>query len=291
MPNSAFVHLHVHSEFSTLDGLSRVADLAKTAVAHGSPAIALTDHGNMSGIPSFVRACVAAGVKPIIGCEIYVVPFDMTQKSDPNLSTSPGIKTKDYSHLVLLAENETGYKNLCKIVSKAHTRGFYRKPRADYATLAAHKEGIIALSACLGGEVPQALMHGQDDKPARTKVEQYLDIFGRNNFFLEVQAHRDSFSGEQEALVAKRMFEVADSMKVRTVLTNDSHYTRREDYQTHNVILCIGFGKKLADPDRPDYGPDFYLKPPEEMVSLFPGRPDLVAATLDIAARCCTITI
>ncbi len=281
-----FVHLHVHSDYSFLDGGAKVSGLAQRAAKLGLSSLALTDHGVMCGVLDFHKECKKAGVKPIIGCEIYVVPFDMTQKSDPNLSTSPGIKQKDYAHLVLLAENETGYKNLCKIVSKAHTRGFYRKPRADYATLAAHKEGIIALSACLGGEVPQALMHGADDKPARCKIEQYLEIFGRENFFLEVQAHRDSFSGEQEALVAKRMFEVADSMRVRTVLTNDSHYLNASDFEAHNALLCINWGRMLNDPDRPEYGPDFYLKSAEEMAALFPDRPDLVSTTLDIGKRC-----
>ncbi len=281
-----FVHLHVHSDYSFLDGGAKVSGLAQRAAKLGLSSLALTDHGVMCGVLEFHKECKKAGVKPIIGCEIYVVPFDMTQKSDPNLASSPGIKQKDYAHLVLLAENETGYKNLCKIVSKAHTRGFYRKPRADHATLAQHKEGLVALSACLAGEVPQALMHGQDDKPARTKIEQYLEIFGRDNFFLEVQAHRDSFSGEQEALVAKRMFEVADSMKVRTVLTNDSHYLTAEDFQAHNALLCINWGRMLNDPDRPEYGPDFYLKDAAEMAALFPQRPDLVQATLDIGKRC-----
>ena len=281
-----FVHLHVHSDYSFLDGGAKVSGLAQRAAKLGMSSIALTDHGVMCGVLDFYKEAKKAGVKPIIGCEIYVVPFDMRLKQDPGLDNSPGIKQKDYAHLVLLAENEVGYRNLCKIVSKAHIHGFYRKPRADYETLAAHHEGIVALTACLGGEVPQALMHGQDDKAARCKIERYVEIFGRDNLFLEVQAHRGSQCGELEDMVARRMFEVADSMKLRCVLTNDSHYLNPEDFEAHNALLCINWGRMLSDPDRPEYGPDFYLKSAEEMAALYPQRPDLVAATLDVGKRC-----
>ncbi len=280
-----FVHLHVHSDYSFLDGGAKVSGLAQRAAKLGMSALALTDHGVMCGVLDFYKEAKKAGIKPIIGCEIYVVPFDMRLKQDPDLANSPGIKQKDYAHLVLLAENEAGYRNLCKIVSKAHIHGFYRKPRADYETLAAHKEGLIALTACLGGEVPQALMHSQDRKPACRKIEQYLEIFGRENLYLEVQGHKRSQCGELEDMVARRMFEVADEMKVRTILTNDSHYLNPEDFEAHNALLCINWGRMLNDPDRPEYGPDFYLKSAEEMAALYPERPDLIQATLDVGKR------
>src|SRR5690606_19635013 len=199
------------------------------------------------------------GVKPIVGCEIYVVPYSMREKRNPDLEGAPGGDkgAKENAHLVLLAQNEQGYRNLCKVVSKGFTEGFYRKPRVDYATLAQHHEGLIALTACLGGEIPQALMRSRDAEPALCKVDEYLNIFGRENFYLEVQAHRESRTGELEDTVAKRIFELADKRGVKTVLTNDSHYLNPDDYDAHNALLCINTGRLLTDPNRLDYGPDF----------------------------------
>ncbi|MBX3458525.1 MAG: DNA polymerase III subunit alpha [Planctomycetes bacterium] len=283
----SFVHLHVHSDYSFLDGGATVTGLAKRAADLGMPALALTDHGNMCGIPDFYAACRKQGVKPIIGCEIYVVPYAMTEKRNPDLEGAPGGEGgKENAHLVLLAETEQGYRNLCKVVSKGFTHGFYRKPRVDYATLAQHKDGLIALTACLGGEIPQAIMRSKDADPALCKIDQYLEIFGREYFYLEVQAHRASRTGELEDVVSRRMFELAEKRGLKTVLTNDSHYLNPDDYQAHNALLCINTGRLLTDANRLDYGPDFYLKSPTEMAELFPSREGLVKHTLEIGDRC-----
>ncbi|MBZ0136325.1 MAG: DNA polymerase III subunit alpha [Planctomycetes bacterium] len=283
-----FVHLHVHSDFSFLDGGATVPGLAKRAADLGMSALALTDHGNMCGIVDHYNACRKQGIKPILGCEIYVVPYDMHEKRNPDLDGAPGgdVGVKENAHLVLLAETEKGYRNLCKIVSKGFTEGFYRKPRVDYETLSNHREGLIALTACLGGEVPQAIMRGKDTEPALCKIDDYVNIFGKDNLFLEIQAHRDSRTGELEDLVSKRMFELGDKSGVRLALTNDSHYLNPSDYDAHNALLCINTGRKLSDENRLDYGPDFYLKSPEEMLSLFPDRLEVLRHTVEIAERC-----
>lgn len=272
-----FTHLHVHSDYSFLDGGATVQGLAKAAAEMGMKSLALTDHGNMCGLLEFRKACEKAGVKPIMGCEIYVVAHDMREKRN--------IGSKDYSHLVLLAENETGFRNLTKVVSKAHTNGFFRKPRADYATLTEHREGLIALTACLGGEVPQAIMKG-NDAATDCVVDAYKSIFGPENLFLEVQNHLASECGALEMKVAGPMFTLAERHGLKCVLTNDSHYLRREDFHAHNVLLCISTKRLITDADRMEYGPDFYLKSPEEMAALFPGRPELLRHTMEIAERC-----
>jgi len=272
-----FVHLHVHSDYSFLDGAATVKGLAKRASKLGMKHLALTDHGVMCGLPEFKSACEAEDVHPILGCEIYVVPHDMREKKM--------VDGKEYAHLVLLAENDIGYRNITKIVSKAFTEGFYRKPRADYETLAAHSEGVIALTACLGGEIPQAIMQDKPDA-TRCKVEVYREIFGKENLYLEVQNHKDSEAGRMELWVAERMFDLAEKMDVKCVLTNDSHYLNPEDFHAHNVMLCINMGRLITDENRFEYGPDFYLKSAEEMAALFPGRPDLLTNTVEIAERC-----
>ena len=283
-----FVHLHVHSDYSFLDGGATVAGLAKRAANLGMSSLALTDHGNMCGLIDLQRECTKQGVKPILGCEIYVVPYDMREKKAPELDGAPGGDqgVKENAHLVLLAETDQGYRNLCKIVSKGFTHGFYRKPRVDYETLSNHREGLIALTACLGGEIPQALMRGKDLEPAACKVDEYINIFGRENLFLEIQAHRNSRTGELEDMVSSRMFDLAAKTKLRVALTNDSHYLNPADYAAHNALLCINTGRKLADENRLDYGPDFYLKSPDEMLGLFPGNPEVLRHTVEIGERC-----
>jgi len=272
-----FTHLHVHSDYSFLDGGATVSGLAKFAAELGMKSLALTDHGNMCGLIEFRKACEKAGVKPILGSEIYVVPHDMREKKS--------VGGKDYSHLVLLAENEVGYRNLTKIVSKAYTQGFYRKPRADYATLREHHDGLIALTACLGGEVPQAIMRAQPEA-ADCVVDTYKSIFGAENLYLEVQNHEASECGAQELKVAGPMFELGKKHGVKCVLTNDSHYLKREDFHAHNVLLCINTKKLITDQNRMEYGPDFYLKSPEEMAGLFPEMPELLTHSMEIAERC-----
>lgn len=284
----SFVHLHVHSDYSFLDGGATVAGLAKRAANLGLPALALTDHGNMCGVLDLQRECQKQGIKPILGCEIYVVPYSMRESRNPEIESAPGGDKgiKENAHLVLLATNMAGYRNLCKITSSGFKDGFYRKPRVDYDMLRRHSEGLIALTACLGGEIPQAIMRSKDAEPAVCKVQTYQEIFGKENLYLEIQAHRGSRSGEFEDIVAKRMFEVAQKSGAKVVLTNDSHYLNPEDYQAHNALLCINTGRLLSDQNRLDYGPDFYLKDAAEMAALFPDHPEVVAHTLEIASRC-----
>lgn len=283
-----FAHLHVHSDYSFLDGGATVAGLAKRAADQGMPALALTDHGNMCGVLDLQRECARQGIKPILGCEIYVVPYSMRESRNPDIESAPGGDkgVKENAHLVLLATDLQGYRNLCKITSAGFKDGFHRKPRVDYDMLRRHSAGLIALTACLGGEVPQAIMRGKDAEPAVCKVQTYQEIFGRENLYLEIQAHRGSRSGEFEDVVATRMFEVARKTGARVVLTNDSHYLNPQDYQAHNALLCINTGRLLSDQNRLDYGPDFYLKDAAEMAALFPDHPEVVAHTLEIADRC-----
>ena len=274
-----FAHLHVHSDYSFLDGAATVAGLAKRAAKLGMKSLALTDHGVMCGLMEFRKACEKNGIKPILGSEIYVVPHNMREQS-PNDGEG-----KEYAHLVLLAENDTGYRNLTKIVSRAYIDGFYRKPRADYETLRAHSEGLIALTACLAGEVNQKLLVGKH-KDAACKVQTYMDIFGKDNLYLEVQNHSRSHCGKVEQKVAVDMLALGQDLGVRCVVTNDSHFLNPDDFEAHNVMLCINMGKTLADKNRLEYGPDFYLKSPEEMAALFPGQADLLANTLEVSERC-----
>ncbi len=272
-----FTHLHVHSDYSFLDGAATVQGLAKRAARLGMKSLALTDHGVMCGLMDFKRACEREGVKPILGSEIYVVPHNRFEKAM--------VKGKEYAHMVLLAENDTGYRNLTKIVSKAYTEGFYRKPRADYELLEQYHEGLICLTACIGGEVPQALLQEKPEE-AVCKIEAYRNIFGKDNLYLEVQNHKQSHAGVLEERVAEGMFKLADEMDVRCVLTNDSHFLDPDDFYAHNVMLCINTGRLMSDEDRLEYGPDFYLKTQEEMALLYPGRPDLLLNTMEIAERC-----
>lgn len=272
---SQFVHLHVHSEYSLLDGLSRVKDLAKRAKELGMPAIALTDHGVMFGVIEFARACLGAGVKPIIGLETYLAPRRMTDK-DPQKDRNP-------YHLVLLAENQTGYRNLLKIATASQLEGFYYKPRVDKPFLAAHAEGIIALTSCMAGEVPTLLMQNQFDQ-ARQAALWYRDTFGADNFFLEIQKHEGIPESDE---LNQKMVAMARELNIPIVATNDAHYVRAEDADAQDILLCIQTGKTRADPDRmrmTDNG--YYLKSYEEMAALFPQWPDALENTLRIAERC-----
>ncbi|MBK9974155.1 MAG: DNA polymerase III subunit alpha [Planctomycetes bacterium] len=284
----SFAHLHVHSDYSFLDGGATVAGLAKRAADQGMPALALTDHGNMCGVLDLYQQCAKQGIKPILGCEIYVVPYAMGERRNPEIDSAPGgdKAAKENAHLVLLAQSEQGYRNLCKITSAGFKYGFHRKPRVDYDTLRKHSQGLIALTACLGGEIPQAIMRGKDAEPAVCKVQTYQEIFGRENLYLEIQAHRRSRSGEFEEIVATRMFEVAQRTGAKVVLTNDSHYLNPDDFESHNALLAINTGRLLSDANRMEYGPDFYLKSAQEMAELFPNHPQVVAHTLEIADRC-----
>ena len=268
------VHLHVHSDFSLLDGLGKVKDLAQAAADMGMPALALTDHGVMFGTLHFYHAAKDAGIKPIIGCEIYIAPRRMVDK-DPKLDTRP-------YHLVLLAETQAGYHNLIRIATAAQLDGFYYKPRVDKDYLAAHAEGLIALSSCGSGEVPRLLQENRPDR-ARAAAEWYRQVFGPNGFFLELQEHDIPEMGP----VNRDLVAISRETGIPLVATNDVHYVRRDQAYAHEILLCIQTGKTINDPARMRMNNDsYYLRSFEEMAALFPEVPDALRNTVAIAERC-----
>ena len=269
-----FVHLHVHTEYSLLDGASRIEDLIIRTKELGMNAIAITDHGNMFGVINFYKAAKKHGIKPIIGCEVYLAPGSRKDRDDGN--------RLKYYHLILLAKNNQGYNNLIKLVSAANIEGMYYKPRVDKELLREYHEGIIALSACVAGEIPRAII--QDNiAHAEELIIEYVDIFGRDNFFLEIQKH----GLEEEVRVANTLIELSQKYKVGLVVTNDSHYINREDCEFHDILLCIQTNRLVSDTDRLRFNSDeYYLKSPEEMRNLFPNIPEAADNTLKIAERC-----
>ena len=271
----SFVHLHVHSEYSLLDGACRISGMMDRVKELGQSAIALTDHGVMYGCIDFYKAAKAAGVKPIIGCEVYVARRTMEDRVH-------GVDDKSY-HLVLLCENMTGYKNLCLLVSEAFDRGFYNKPRVDLELLKKHKEGLIALSACLAGAVSQHLMW-DDYEQAKNCALQMAEIFGPDRFYLELQDH----GIPEQTPVNQGIMRIARETGLPTVITNDAHYLRKEDARMQDVLLCIQTGETVDNPDRKMkfQTEEFYLKSEEEMRSLFPGCEDAIENTARIADRC-----
>lgn len=274
MSNKPFVHLHVHSEYSLLDGAGRIEELVAAAAKMGMPALALTDHGVMYGAVDFYKAAKAYGLKPIIGCEVYVAPRSRLDKEP---------RQDDFQyHLVLLVENETGYRNLSALVSAAYLEGFYYKPRVDRELLARHHEGLIALSACLAGEVPGLLLKEQEEK-ARESAAWYREVFGPERFFLELQ---DQGLPEQK-LVNRRLIELGQKLGIPLVITNDTHYVRQDQARIHDVLLCIQTGKTLQEGDRLRFPtPEFYLKSSEEMGRIFAEVPAALENTIKIAERC-----
>ena len=268
-----FVHLHVHTEFSLLDGANRIKPLVKRTKELGMEAIAITDHGNMHGVIDFYKAAKAEGIKPIIGCEVYLAPESRFDRVE--------VKGKKYYHLILLAKNNIGYKNLSQLVSKANIEGMYYKPRIDKELLRKHSEGLICLSACVAGEVATFILR-DDLEGARNAIREYLNIFGRENFFLEIQHH--NFPDELRAY--PEIIKLAKEFDIGLVLTNDSHYLNSEDVDFHDVLLCIQMNKTLSDENRMRYGPGFHLRSPEEMAKLYPDYPEAMANTVKIAERC-----
>ena len=270
----AFVHLHNHTEYSLLDGACRIRELVKQAKALGQEAVAMTDHGVMYGAVEFYKAALAEGIKPIIGCEVYVAPRRRDQR-DKTLD-------RENRHLVLLCENQTGYQNLIKLSSLAWTEGFYGKPRVDHELLEKYHEGLIALSACLGGELPRLLMEGRYED-ARSAALEYQRIFGRNSFFMELQNH----GLEQQQRINPLLIRIADECGIPLTVTNDCHYIRREDSRVHNILLCLQTGRTVNEHNPMAFPNDeFYLKSEEEMRRLFPDRPDAADNTARIAERC-----
>jgi DNA polymerase-3 subunit alpha len=266
-----FVHLHVHSEYSLLDGAARIKKLIGRVKALGMDTVAITDHGVLYGVVDFYKEALKQGIKPIIGCEIYVTAGDRRDRS-----------AADNYHLILLAATNEGYHNLLKIVSLAQLEGFYYKPRADRELLRAYSEGLIALSACLAGEIP-AKIRGGDLPGARDSLEKYLDIYGRENFFLEVQNH---FLPE-DAAVNEALAGLAEEYGLSLAATNDAHYVERKDSEAQDILLCLQTNKKLSDADRMKFANDeFYVKSEEEMRELFPAWPEALTNTRRIADRC-----
>ncbi len=270
----SFVHLHVHSEYSLLDGACRISGMMDRVKELGQDAIALTDHGVMYGCIDFYKAAKAAGVKPIIGCEVYVTRRRMDDRVH-------GVDNDPY-HLVLLCENRTGYENLCLLVSEAFIHGFYGKPRVDLELLEKHHEGLIALSACLAGGVPQKLME-EDYQGAKEHALRLADIFGAGNFYLELQDH----GIEEQQFVNQGVMRIARETSLPLVVTNDAHYLRKEDAKMQDVLLCIQTGKTVDDPNRMKFSTEeFYLKSEDELRQLFPNCDDAFENTVKIAQRC-----
>lgn len=270
---SDFVHLHIHSEFSLLDGANRIKDLPVRAKELGMNAIALTDHGVMYGAIDFYKACKAQGVKPIIGCEVYVAPRSRFDK-EPNIDNK-------YNHLILLCKNNQGYKNLSKLVSIGFIDGYYYKPRIDLEVLEKYHEGLICLSACLAGSVNQAILAG-DMQKAEEIALWHKNIF-KEDYYLELQNN----GIKEQVLVNQKLIELSRKLDIPIVGTNDAHYLKREDAYNHEVLLCIQTGKKMSDVDRMRFDTEeLYVKSPEEMSDYFKAFPDAIENTVKIANEC-----
>jgi len=268
----SFVHLHCHTDYSLLDGACEIDQLMKTVSEQKMPAVAMTDHGNLFGAVKFYNAAKNAGVHPVIGCELYVSQQGHRTRND----------TDHYNHLVLLCENQEGYRNLIKLVSTAYLDGFYYKPRIDLDLLSQHSKGLICLSACLRGHIPETILAEKYDD-ARRLAHTYSDIFGRNNLFLEIQDHHL----DQDRKLTPELNRLSHDTGLPLVATNDSHYLRKDDARAHEILLCIQTGKTMNDPNRMRWNtPDFYLKSRDEMMELFGELEDALDRTWEIAQRC-----
>src|SRR5882724_9545234 len=273
MPMSNFVHLHLHSGFSLLDGACDHDDIAQTAAKYKMPAVAVTDHGNLFGAIGFYNAAQKAGVKPIIGCEMYIAKTSHLDR-DPAAGRP--------NHLIVLCENETGYQNLIKLVSKGYLDGFYYKPRIDKELLRQHSQGLIGLSACLNGEVSSNLLAGRIEL-AEKAADEYRDILGKDRFFLEIHDH----GLEKQRKIIPDMLRIAERTGIHPVATNDCHYMDKDDSRAHDILLCIQTGKTVNDPNRMKFYTDqFYFKTREEMDRVFGEIPFVLDQSVEIAERC-----
>ena len=272
----SFAHLHVHTEFSLLDGSNKIKECVSQVKELGMNSVAITDHGVMFGVIDFFRAAKKAGIKPILGCEVYVAPGSRFDKE------AYGSGDDRYYHLVHHAENDLGYHNLMKIVSKGFTEGYYYKPRVDMEVLREYHEGIIALSACLAGEVQKNILRGMYSE-GKAAALRYEEIFGKGNFFLEIQDH----GMPEQKTVNQALFRMSQETGIELVATNDVHYTYAEDEKPHDMLLCIQTGKKVSDEDRMRYeGGQYYIKSEQEMRALFPYALQALENTQKIADRC-----
>ena len=270
----SFVHLHVHTEYSLLDGACRIGKLCSAAKELGQNALAITDHGNMYGAVDFWRECKKQGIKPIIGCEVYVAPRSRFDKES--------VHDREFYHMVLLCKNETGCKNLIKLVSCGFTEGFYVKPRIDDEILSKHSEGLVCLSACLAGEIPRKILSGNYEE-AKKKALYYSELFGKDNFYLEIQNH----GIDEQITVMKGILDISRDTDIPLVFTNDCHYVNKSDARTHSILLCIQTNHTINDDDKMEFGTDeFYLKSEGEMRALLPDVPEAFDNTARIAEMC-----
>src|SRR5271170_1194162 len=278
MSHADFVHLHLHTEFSLLDGACRLDRLVEKAHDLKFPALAITDHGAMHGAVDFYKAAREKGIKPIIGCEVYVAPGSRLEKKS-------GSGTRDlYHHLGLLVRDSAGHKNLIKLTTAAHLEGYYYKPRIDKELLAAHSEGLLALSGCLASEIPDLIMKDQIDK-ARAAVDWFRQILGAENFYLELQNHGLA----EQAKVNRHLIQFAKEFEIKLVATNDVHYINKGDSHAHDCLVCIGTQDLLSNPKRMSAGyvpEQFFLRSAEEMKARFAEVPEAVKNTLEVAEKC-----
>src|SRR6266700_320494 len=273
MSRDSFVHLHLHTEYSLLDGSIRMKEPMKKAAEFEMPAVAITDHGNLFGAIEFYQEAQRAGVKPIIGCEVYVAPGSHKDR--------PPSRRESAYHFTLLAENETGYRNLVKLVTAGHLDGFHYAPRIDKEMLAARSAGLIGLSGCLAGEINNAIQANNIEK-AKQSAAEYRDILGAENFFLELHDH----GMEEQKKCNAALVHMARDLGVGLVAANDVHFLRRSDHEAHDVMLCIGTGKMVQDESRMHYLPELYFKSPDEMRQVFRDFPEAIANTLHVGERC-----
>ena len=273
MASSSFIHLHLHTDYSLLDGACDIGELTAEASRRGMSAVAVTDHGNLFAAANFYHQATTHGVKPIIGCEVYVAP---------DSHKSRGADAERSNHLILLCENEEGYRNLIQLVSTGFLDGFYYKPRIDHELLARHSKGLIALSACLRGEVADAILSDKYEQ-ARANAHRLRDIFGKNNFFLEVQDQ----GLEQDIRVNRDLVRLSRESGIPLVATNDCHYLTCSDAHAQEVLMCIQTGKTMSDSQRMKFATDqFYFKTAEEMAQVFRELPEALSRTMAIADRC-----
>src|ERR1700704_477686 len=273
MPRDSFVHLHLHTEYSLLDGAVRMKELMKKAAEFKMPAVAVTDHGNLFGAIEFYQEATRAGIKPIIGCEAYIAPRSHKEKAN-------SMREAAY-HFTLLAQNDIGYRNLVKLISTAHLDGFHYRPRIDKELLAQHSAGLIGLSGCLAGEVNSAIQSNNIEK-AKQSAAEYRDILGAENFFLELHDH----GMEEQKKCNAALVHMARDLGVGLVAANDVHFLRRSDHEAHDVMLCIGTGKMVEDESRMHYLPELYFKSPDEMRQVFRDFPEAIAKTLHVGESC-----
>src|SRR5260370_12747148 len=273
MARDSFVHLHLHTEYSLLDGAIRMKELMKKAAEFKMPAVAMTDHGNLYGAIEFYQEAQRAGIKPIIGCEAYIAPHSHKDR--------PSSMRESAYHFTLLARDEIGYHNLIKLISTAHLDGFHYRPRIDKELLAQHSAGLIGLSGCLASEGNSAIQANNIDIAKQSPAE-YLDILAADNFFMEIHDHGMDEQRQCNCVLPK----IARDLGVGLVAANDVHFLRRSDHDAHDMMLCIGTGKMVSDQNRMRYKPELYFKSPEEMREVFRDFPEAIVNTLDIAERC-----